>query len=472
MPVVDSIAKSLGAGSGIDITALVSSLVEAQFEPKTRQFTKREETLSAQISTVAQLKSAMTGFSTALASLTKGGTLTTQPTSANTGIVKASALAGAKLAGLNTSVEVRGLASSQVAATNTAVAAGTNIGTGSLTLKLGSVDGGGAFQWDNVAIDPIVIGSGDATLGGIAARINAAAAGITASVITDGGGERLVLKGASGAAKAFTLTASETVGDEGLAAINVGAGAAGTTIAVQAADARLAIDGVEVRRASNSISDLIPGVRLDLQTAAIGTRVSIGSTPATEGLRQAVTDVVATYNELQAILKTATDPLTGPLARDTAALDMARALRKITLTDLTGATNGSPRTLAEIGVATNRDGTLSIDANRLTTSLARNPAAIEAMFADGAGSSGAGLSAALASITLSVTSSITGLGAAASRYAKAQAALTGDKTKATDAREILRTRLTQQYSTMESRVAAYRTTQAFLTQQVDAWNAR
>jgi flagellar hook-associated protein 2 len=468
---VDSIAKTLGAGSGIDVTALVSSLVENQFTVKNGALTKRAETLTAQLSAVAQLKSGITGFSTALASLVKGGTLVTQPTSSNTNIVKVATLPGAKLAGLNTTLEVRRLASAQVSHTITPLPASVPVGTGTIQLAIGSYDSGGTFVPGAAAIPPITIGAGEDTLSAIAAKINAAAAGVSASIVTDIDGERLVLKGASGAAAAFTLGVTEDSASPGLARIAVGAGATGTTSASSATDALVAVDGVEVRRATNAIADLVSGVRLDLQAAAVGTRVTLGSAPQSESLRQAVNDVVATYNELYAILKTQTDPVSGALRGDPAAREMMRSLGRLSLVDLTGTTDGSPRTLAELGVATARDGTLSVNTSRLTEVLIRFPSAVERMFTDGRGASGAGLSGALSAISTAVTSRTTGLGASEGRYTKARSAITGDQTKATAAAETMRKRLTQQYASMDARVSAYKATQAFLTQQVDAWNA-
>ncbi|MGK6318466.1 flagellar filament capping protein FliD [Sphingomonas sp. DT-204] len=456
---VDSIAKTLGVGSGIDIQALVTSLLDAQFDTRTKQLDQREETLTAQVSAVSQLKNGITGFNTALKSLVTGGTLQTQPTSANTSIVKVSALAGAKLSGLSATVEVRALASAQVASTAAAIPAGTRIGTGTLQF---------AFA-DGTSVAPITIGDGDATLSGIAAKITAAGIGITASVVSDSTGERLVMKGASGEAKAFTLAASETAGDEGLAALNVGGGATGTEIVSEAADAVVAVDGVEVRRSANVITDLIPGVRLDLQSAAIGTRVAIGSTPSTEALTQAVNDVVSTYNELYAMLEEATDPVSGSLARDPGARDMLSRLRELTTVDLTRAGDDSPNSLAAIGVVTNRDGTLSLDSAKLTAQLAKAPDAIEAMFTDRG--DGTGLSSALNAVTIAVTSRTSGLGASETRYDKAQTTLGEDRDKLSADEETTRTRLTQQFGSMDAKVAVYKSTQSFLEQQIAAWNS-
>lgn len=467
---VDSIAKTLGAGSGIDVTALVSSLVDNQFTVKTSTLTKRADALTAQLSAVAQLKSGITGFSTALASLVKGGTLGTQPTSTSPNIVKVTALPGATFGTFSSSIEVRRLAASQVSHTATPVTPGAGVGAGTIQLAIGSYDSG-SFVAGDVVIPPIMIGAGEDSLASIAAKINAAGVGVTASIVTDTLGERLVMKGASGAAAAFTLDVVEEPAAPGLARIAVGAGAAGTATATTATDALIAIDGVEVRRPTNAVSDLVTGIRLDLQSAAVGTRVTLGSAPQTENLRQAVIDVVATYNELHTILKTETDPITGALRGDPAAREMMRTLGRLSLVNLTGATDGSPRTLAELGVATARDGTLSVNAARLTEVLIRFPGAVEKMFSDGRGASGAGLSGALSAIATAVTSRTSGLGASEGRYTAARTAISNDQAKAVEAASAMRTRLTQQYASMDARVAAYRSTQAFLTQQIDAWNA-
>lgn len=466
---VDSIAKTLGAGSGIDISALVSSLVDNQFALKTKRLTERSDTITAQLSAVSQLKSGITGFSTALSTLVKSGSLQTQPTSANTNVVRASALPGATLSGLSTSVEVRALAAAQVSNTVTPLPAGTAIGTGTIQIDIGSY-ATGSFVSGGTTIPPITIAAGEDSLATIATRINAAKTGVTASVLSDSTGQRLVLKGESGEAKAFTLSVTEDSGAPGLSRIAVGSGATGTTSPTAAADARVAVDGVEVRRSTNAISDLVPGVRLELQTVS-ATPVAIGSTPATENLRQAVNDVVSTYNELYAVLKTATDPVTGALRSDPGARDMMTRLGRLALTDLTGGDSSAPKTLAEVGVATARDGTWSVNATRLNDALTRFPAAVEKMFADGFGASGRGLAGALQSLSTTVTSRTFGLGASEARYNLAKANLSDEQLKATEQAETTRTRLTQQFASMDSRVAAYRSTQSFLTQQIDAWNS-
>jgi len=275
-----------------------------------------------------------------------------------------------------------------------------------------------------------------------------------------------VIKSATGASQAFTLTATEDVGAEGLAALDIGVGATGTTIGTKAQDAIVAIDGVAVRRASNAVLDLVPGVRLDLVSASIGTKVALGSTPPTAALTQAVNDVVDTYNALLAKLKTATNNLDGPLKNDGAAKTLLRSLQNLTTATLvSGAATGAPKTLAGVGVATNRDGSLRVNASQLGAALSSFGATVEAMF-----KSGSGLSAALTSISSVAASTTYGLGASEQSYTNAQSALSIDQEKAVAAAETLRTRMTRQFAGMDSAVASYKSTQSFLTNQVAAWN--
>ena len=472
---ISSITTALGAGSGVDVAALVGSLVDAQFANKTAQLTNQSATITKQISGVSSLKSGITSFSNALASLVKGGSLATAPTSSNAGIVNVTALSGAKLAGLSASVEVRQLATAQVATSAPRPDTIAAVGRGSFTLTFGTaeVTNGAMTGFTAGAGEPISIPitAGNSGLTGIARAINAAGAGVTATVLTDSAGSRLSIKGATGEAKAFTLTATEDPEAPGLSALNIGPGAT-TTVGTVARDAIVAVDGTALKRPTNSIGDLITGVKLDLVSASVGTTVTIGSTAPTASLSQAVNDFVETFNQLNAAIKEQTDPVTGALRSDAAATGLQRQLRQLTLTPLsTGAATGAPTTLAEIGVRTNRDGTLSVDSNVLSSMLNKYPTAVEAMFADGKGASGNGISGALAAISEAATNVKTGLGASAMRYSKAQGDVASDQSDLSDAEAVMTKRLTAQYAAMDARVAAYKSTQAFLKQQVEAWNS-
>ena len=471
MVTTSSIATTLGAGSGIDIPTLVTSLVDAQYSIKKQQLTSRQETLTAQISAVSELRSGISGFASALTSLVKGGSLATQPTSSNPGAIKASTATGATLGALSARMTVGAVAAGQVAATDRLATTNTyGDGTGSFTLQFGtaSFDGNGQMSLtDAGAAISIPITKADASLSDIAAAINGAAKGVTASVIGDGNGERLVLRGPTGAGSAFTLTST----DPELAALGVTGNSGGAAVQVQARDAQITLDGVSFTRGTNTISDLVPGVKLELLDVTTSP-VLLTSAPATSNIVQAVSDVVDTYNQLFATIKTDTDPITGALRTDPSVSAMKRRLQGLTLTKLVPDDgSGAPRTLAEIGVGTNRDGTLKVDATRLVAVAAQYPGQLEKIFAAGTGATEKGLSAALNAIAADAVSTSVGLGAAEQRYSKAQSTLTDQQSKATEQATAMRERLTRQFASMDSRVAAYKSTQSFLQQQIDAWNA-
>lgn len=463
---VDSIAKTLGSGSGIDIGALVSQLVDSQFALKNEALTKKSETLTAKVSAASELKSGIADFASALSALASGGSLVTQPTSSNPNILSITALSGAKLGDLSASFEVRQLAQAQVASTNAfAAGAAYATGTGTLTLTFGTatVSGGSMTAFTAGAAAPITIAidSAHATLAGVAEAINAKNAGVTASIMTDAQGARLVVKGATGASQAFQLKGSTQ-----LTELDIGRGETGSTINTAAQNAIVALDGVTTTRPTNSIYGLIEGTRIDLASAAVGTKVTIGAKAPTDAIRQTVTNFVDTYNEVYKLVKAAVDPISGPLRGDSAAKDLLRSLKQLTLTNLVpGAAAGAPSALSGIGVATNRDGMLSLDAARATMALAAYPKEVEAMFA-----AGAGLPKAMADIAAKAVSKTIGLGASEATYGKAQSDLAEDRQDALAAAEKLRTRMTRQFAAMDARVAAYKSTQDFLTNQIAAWN--
>ena len=468
-----SLLTSLGSGSGVDTSALVTSLVTAQYAAQSAALTAKSDKLSSQISAVASARSAITSFSAALSTLAKGGTLTTQPLSSNGGVLTATALTGARLAGLSSSITVSQLAQPQIAVTRNPVADRTAIiGTGTLTLTLGTatVDGDGTMTgFAAGAGGAVAIDVTDGSLDGIAAAINARKAGVTASIVTDANGAAfLSLKGTTGAAQAFTLTATSDPSG-GLARFAVGVGATGTTLPSAAQNAKLKVDGVAVERTGNTVTDLIAGVKLQLAGTS-SVPVALTSTTPTDALSGAVSDFVAAYNEVLSTLKTDTDPINGVLKNDSAAIALLARLKGTTLADLLpGSAAGVPSTLAAIGVGTGRDGTLSVNTTTLTRALVEHPQAVESMFAFSADGS-SGLSASLASLALAAGNTSYGLGASASTYARnqgdvgeAQGALADRKTAAT-------TRLTQQFAGMNSRVTAYKSVQSFLTNQIAAWN--
>ncbi|WP_026326138.1 flagellar filament capping protein FliD [Sphingomonas sp. Mn802worker] len=476
----NSLLTALGTGSGVDTTSLVTSLVEAQFAAKNSQLSTRLDTITSQISAVSTLKSNITDFTKALESLVKSGSLASQPVVSNASVLSATALTGAKLSGLNSTIKVNQLATAQTAVSAKVQTPGAKtFSTGTLTLTTGT-----ATYRENPDVDgkpvpdtmtalsggkslSISIDNTNNTLSGIAAAINAQNSGITASIVTDAdGGAYLSLKGPTGAAQAFSMTAADPESD--LATLDVGVGASDKSqmsISAKSQNAQLTMDGVPVERASNEISDLIAGAKLNL--SSVGTTTLTASRPTT-AITNAVSDFVDTYNGIVQTIKDQTDPITGVLRADPAAKNLLRALQGLTSKVLNdSAAPGTPNTLAAIGVRTTRQGLLEIDDATLTSVMTNNANAVEAIFSYGGSS---GLYAAMQSLQFNATSSIYGLGASNSNYLKSRATVTDAQDKLTDQAASMTTRLTQQFSSMNAKVSAYKSTQSFMQQQIDQWS--
>ena len=150
-----------------------------------------------------------------------------------------------------------------------------------------------------------------------------------------------------------------------------------------ASDAKLVLDGVPTTRSTNSVADLIPGVRIELLKTTGTTPITIGSASPSTAIRQAVLDFADAFNELKTMLDRATaggvdGSAAGPLRSDPGMRVLRSELGRLTSTVL--ASGGSPSTLAEIGLKTNRDGSIAVDTAALDSALTRSPEGVEALF--------------------------------------------------------------------------------------------
>ncbi|WBO22104.1 flagellar filament capping protein FliD [Sphingomonas abietis] len=381
-----SILSSLNAnGASIDTGSLITSLTAAQKSSTETPITTKQTANTAQISSVASIASDLSTFSSSLNTLISGGSLQTQPVSSDTSVMTVSAVAGAPVGALNQSVTVNAIAQAQ-SVKSAAYTSSQPFNTGTLTLTVGT----------GTPVS-IAVNSSNNTLSGIAQSINAAGAGVSASVITGSDGtSTLVLKGATGAAQSFSLassddsTATQPDGGVSLSSLAYGGSATGGLTQTQAAqDASITVDGVTVSRASNSFSDVIPGVSMTL--VKTGT-INLSSTRPNDAITEAVNDFVSAYNQLLTEINTATAAATGsadagPLRGNAAMRTLKTQLSQLTTMPLNA--TGSIRTLAELGVKTGNDGTLSVDSTALNTMLTQYPDDVESMFVTSQSSSSA-----------------------------------------------------------------------------------
>jgi flagellar hook-associated protein 2 len=456
-----SIATALGIGSGIDTSALVSSLVSAARDPKQKVITDRQTTNNARISALGSASSSLDTFADALNSLLAGTGFAGSPASNDPSIAAVSLLPGG-VPKLPAQLEVRQLAAAQTIASApvAGATASTQLGAGSFSLQVGS---GAAV--------PITLTAPNSSYADLAAAINAAGTGVTASVITDNQGTRLVMKGVTGAANSFTFT--NTSANTALDAFTWDGTAGGMTRQVEAKDAIILLDGVEQHYSTNTVDNAIANLRIDLNKAAPGTSVTLASTEPTTSMRDLMVEFVDAYNTLMKALNTssakgADSSSAGVLNGEASIRDMKRQLSQMTSTVL--ATSGTYKTLSSIGVSTNRDGTLKLDTDALDKALAADAKGITQMLNPAVKSDTTpGLAGLMDSVRDKIQQKDGPLATAKAKYEKLGDDLKEQLDKLNDQMTDYQAQLSKVYTAMETRLSALKATQSYLEQQVAMW---
>ncbi len=372
--------SSAGLGSGLDVESIVKSLMAIEQRPLDA-LTKQQKDVDAQISTYGKLQSffsAMRDKSSALTSATlwSGTTATSSDTA-----IKVTAGAGA--AAGNYQVNVTALAKAQTLTAS--AAASSTFNEGSITIELGAWSGSpiDTFTAKSGATPVTIdIGAGETSIESVRDKINAAEAGVVASIVNDSSGARLSIRSKdTGAENGFRITTVETTGDAdataGLTALDYdpAGGLTQMTAAQMASDATATINGIAITSASNTLTNVVDGLTLNLlktTTSAADVTVALD----TETVKTKINDFVTAFNDLAGYMRTqmaynAETKVGGALQGDSSAVGLLRALRSVINV---GSTASSAWTnLSDIGIAMKSDGTLAVDATALNKGLANLP---------------------------------------------------------------------------------------------------
>lgn len=450
---VSSIANSLGFGSGIDIKQLVTDLSNASRDPKIKRMADLTQANQTRISALAQARSDLDGFADSLSQMVADGTLRSTPTVSDESILGATSRAGLSADSFAATVVVNQLARAQTSYSGVIADKAAAIGTGTMTLTVGGVQ------------KTITIGAANNSLDGLASAINASGAGVTASIIADEGGHRLILKGPTGEPGAFTLTA-DAGADPGLAAF---ATDGGMTQGQSAANAEFTIDGVAFSRASNIVDDVVPGMSLTLKKAAPGQPVDIGASRPLAMIKQTVGDFVAVYNQLKKSLVAASS-LSGPT---TGLRELERELGGLIHKVISS--HGSINQLSDIGVSITKEGLLSVDNAKLDKALETDAGAVEALFNPRRDATHTEQSdPGIAFVLDAIRDKAVGANGAIDRVSKSldakKEALAEQLEKIEEREDAYRARLEKQYGSLEAKLAAFKATQSYLEQQIKLWS--
>lgn len=395
---------STGLGSGIDIDSLVSQLVSAEKQPATQRLDSREATLQTQISAFGTFKSTLSTFQSAISSLKSAATLQGSKTAtvANDKLFTASAVSTAPVGSYG--IQVQELAQSQrlaTAADHRFSSTTDVVGTGVLTFQLGTYgtpDSEGKVTFTvnpDKEVGTVTIDSSNNTLLGVRDAINKANIGVQASIVNDGGGYRLVLGStATGAANSLKITvADDDSGNTDTAGLSLLAhdptladNTAGKNMIQTLAgkDAQVVIDGLTVTSASNTLSEAIPGVTLNLKAKdSTATTLTVGQDNS--AISTSVQSFVKAYNDLASTVKSLTSynaetKQSGPLLGDFSVRSIFNQLRGELNKAVAGASSqfGS---LAELGLSTQNDGTLKLDSTKLQKAIEADPQGVAGLFA-------------------------------------------------------------------------------------------
>lgn len=365
-----SIVNTLGAGSGIDVKALAQGLVDAEKIPRKERIDAKIAKTEAKITGFSAIKYALSELKTAFAKINDASefaAIKPSNTQASAFGVTASSSAQAGSYG----IEVLQTAQAQRTA------------SGSFADRSTPLNGGSAFTLNltlgGVSQDPIAVTT--ATPAGMVSAINGADLGVTAQLINTGSGFNVVLTGETGATQSFTLGSDDGSGN---AVADVGF----TNHLQTAADANFKVNGLTVTRSTNSISDVIAGVTLDLYTNTTGA-ARLDLNRETTGIKDNLKGLVTAYNDFEATLKILGDAgseveeFGGALAGESLLQTVRTQVRDFIINN-----SSSPGTnikaARDVGISFDRNGKLTLDETKLDTALQNHFGEVSTMFTAGA----------------------------------------------------------------------------------------
>jgi flagellar hook-associated protein 2 len=432
-----------GLSSGLDTASLVNQLVAAE-RGRANALASQQSDISTQKGIVGSLSSALAALGTAARSMDVASELQPRTATSSDGHVTVAASSGADATVHE--VVVRQLARGQITASRTFTSADAGVlGTGSLDITIGD------------ATKSIEYGATD-SLADIAAKINNAGAGASASVLFDGTSYRLmVAANATGTAAAPVFSD----GGDGLDLSNA------ANIKVPARDAIAEIDGVEVTRGSNVIGDAVAGLTFTLVSphALTDDAATINVTQDATSLKDKLKALVSAYNTVNSALHaqldyTGTKKGTNTLFGDATLRQLQGALGGVMSAGYGAATPDDigALTIGGIGLTRAKDGSLTLDEAKLNTVIGTNPAAVAELFVGG------GFAAAVTKLTDEYTRAGDGILASKTRGLSDRSTVLQSQADQINTRaDALKVQLEKQFAALEAAMTKLRSQSSFLT---------
>ncbi|WP_304350645.1 flagellar filament capping protein FliD [Comamonas testosteroni] len=464
--------SSVGIGSGLEVETIVKQLVALESKPIAALQTKASG-INTQISAFSQLKSQISNLQDQVDKLAKpatwlGNTLTSSNSAQVTGTATSSAVQATY------DVEVSQMAAGQTIGSGL-VASGTTLGPGKLTISMGTYGANGLTpntkDGKNVSFS-VEIAAEDDSLAKIAAKINAAKGDVSATVLKDHTGERLVLQSkTTGVNSAFSVEA-EGAGLQQFA-YN---GTDGTMKrSVEAQDTLAKINGIDMASHTNVFEEVAAGVTLTVAQKsakdAAPVRITIANDTATA--KTALKNLLESYNALSSALATMTaydkdSKTAGTLQGDSTAVNLQSAMRR--LLSGPGGEGGGFTSLSQMGIAFQKDGTLKIDDTKLDKAL-KDPDSMSKFFtADVADANQDGLAVRMKDFTNGLLATGGTFSTKDETLKNALKRNTADQERQSARVTAYEARVRAQYSRLDTQMASLKSLDTYVSQQVAAWN--
>ncbi|MBU1395252.1 MAG: flagellar filament capping protein FliD, partial [Gammaproteobacteria bacterium] len=296
------------------------------------------------------------------------------------------------------SIEVSSLAQAQQLVAAGQASSTAAIGSGAattVTFDFGTVSGGtfdagaysgASFTSNGKGTKSITLDSSNNSLQGIRDAVNAAKIGVKATLINDGSGTPYRLAFASdsqGASNSMKVTVSGDAAVGSLLAHDP-AGTQNLSETLTAQNANLMVNGVAISKSSNTVSDVVQGVTLNLNKITASPE-KLTVTRDTTTISNSINSFVKAYNDLAGTLKSlsaydAASKRGAILQGDSTVRSLQTQLRGILGSAVTG-TPGDLKTLSSIGVSFQLDGSLAVDQAKLGDAMNNNFDEIASLFA-------------------------------------------------------------------------------------------
>ena len=474
-----------GTGSGLDIDGLVASLVAAERVPAETRLNARETNITSLSTSFTSAKAAVTDFESAANKLALANTFS-QFTTSSSDTTKATISATSSASLGSYQLTVTNLASAQTLASGTFTATSDTLGTGTLTIALGTPTYSGSTysSFSQASSVDITIDSSNNTLAGVRDAINNAGAGVNASILKNGDNYQLLLVSEeTGLSKSMSISITgDSVGgdtdNDGLSQLAFNSGGSQLTQYAAGANANFSINGLSVSSASNTVTDVIDGVTLNLLSAT-SSAITIDVKTDTDTIVADVQAFVDKYNAYASLFKDltkydATTGTAGALQSDSTARSVISQIRSELGKSVTGLT-GSYTSLADVGISIDKSGVMTFTQSTFKTAFAAAPTEVTGVFASTtvSGTAVEGVAEKLETLMEGFLVSTTGVfDSRISSLGTQLTAITDDRADLARRMQSLEDRYFAQLNAMDSLLAEIETTGNFLTQQFEAMKPR